>query len=514
MTAFKEDEHYLYLFTNEREKKLEIDNLLRAKDSNAENDPRYQLGSWDGYVRYYETQILENGILFKVNKGLKDKILKNISFDEIGKMDFIQQGKPLEFIKSIIPELPFLPYKHQLQGFMHLTSSNRAFASMCTSSGKSLVAYMLVRYFLKLNKKIIILVPTISLVSQLESDFRVDYKAPKEVIDDIELIGGEFQEKKLKKSVVISTYQSLVKVKHKLKDYDVILVDEAHLAGAESYKKILKENFEYNLAMTGSVPIIKTARMSIEEVFSDPKFIIKARELMDMGLLTDSVIHPIFLNYSKPMTKGKSKMKYQEEVKFIKESVERREFISKFTKKLDGLKVLLFNHTDHGKEQYKDITGEYPPTGKKAFDRMKELEVFFINGGTASKVREQIRIYTNTLKTGIIVANYKVFSTGINLPNLKHLILLSSTKSYTTIMQSLGRVFRLKENKNIAQIWDFVDVFIFKKESYALKHFWERLAAYTLEGHKISEREIDLDTKKFTRDKKRPLNVTEDLTVW
>jgi len=269
-----------------------------------------------------------------------------------------------------------------------------------------------------------------------------------------------------------------------------LCVSNCHLASSESMQLILKNPFKIKLGMTGSVPIISVDRLAITQVFGEPDFLITARELMNMGLLTDSTITPLFLKYRKGQDGLRSGLKYQDEVKFIKQSESRMKFVKSFLQKLPGLTVCLYAHNEHGENTFRSLTGiDVKPND---IETMKKYNVFLINGKTRGKVREEIRKYTEHLDKGVIIANYKVFSTGINLPNLTNLILLSSTKSYVTILQSLGRVFRKKSGKIKARIFDLIDVFPYKKESYSMRHFWERLAAYNQENHIIIEKEIDL----------------------
>jgi superfamily II DNA or RNA helicase len=494
-TAFRELEYHLEIFTDSKDTKLKIDKLLSAFEENYENIPRYQSGKWDGKKRFYSTKIVKTGgVLFNISKGFKQRLLDNIDFDDIM---LLPEDKPskeqrLKFLRKILKELPFKARKYQLEAFMKFTENTNYFGSMCTSSGKSLVAYLVLRYYWEKGKKSILLVPTISLTMQMEGDFK-DYNAPKDFLDNIKLIGGDNIDKDLTHSIVIGTYQSLVKVTHQMDDYDVILTDECHLASAESLQKILKQSFNNKLGMTGSVPIINVNLMHLIQIFGEPDFIIRARELMDMGLLTDSYIVTMFLSHQKGSEGLKSNLKYQDEVKYIKNNLNRKNFVKKFLRKLPGLSVALYHHNDHGEQTYFDLTGTYPDYNN--IEKMKKLGVFFVSGKTKGKVREEIRQYTNTIQKGIIIANYKVFSTGINLPNITNIIFLSSTKSYVTILQSLGRVFRMKKGKNKAMIYDLVDIFPYKKESYSEKHFWQRLQAYKQEKHKILEKEIDL--KKF-----------------
>jgi superfamily II DNA or RNA helicase len=61
-------------------------------------------------------------------------------------------------------------------------------------------------------------------------------------------------------------------------------------------------------------------------------------------------------------------------------------------------------------------------------------------------------------------------------------------KSYTLILQSIGRVMRKsKEKGDNVYVWDVVDAL-----NYSLNHFWERLEYYNSEGHPVIEKEIEL----------------------
>jgi len=491
MTVLRETESHLEVFTDNKEVKHKIDDLLSAYEPGHEMTPRYQSGRWDGKKRFYETKLVKTGgLFFIIEKGFLQRLLDNITFDEI-ELDEIIEVDYMEYLKRVLPELPFKPYKHQLKAFVQMVNNKRYFASMCTSSGKSLVAYLTLRYFWEHHKKSVLIVPVVSLTEQMFNDFK-EYNAPDDFLNDIKLIGGDNIDKNLTHNIIIGTYQSLIKVTHQMDSYDIILNDETHLASSDSLQKILQMPFSIKLGMTGSVPIIEVDLLSIIQIFGEPDFIIRARELMDMGLLTDSYIVPMFLNYPKTANKlgMKSGMKYQDEVKFIKENPLRIEFNRKFLGALKGLTVALYAHTEQGERTYESLTGEKPKYND--FERMKELGVFFVSGKTRSKIREQIRQYTNNIHQGIIIANYKVFSTGINLPNINNIVFLSSTKSFVTVLQSLGRVFRLKQGKTKAMIYDLIDVFPYKKDNYSLNHFWQREGYYHQERHKIIEKEIHL----------------------
>jgi len=97
----------------------------------------------------------------------------------------------------------------------------------------------------------------------------------------------------------------------------------------------------------------------------------------------------------------------------------------------------------------------------------------------------------------IVIANMATMSTGISIKNLHNVVLLSSTKAFTTIVQIIGRLLRLHDSKAKAHLYDIIDD-VSKvnprsvKENYVLKHFFQRLEYYRDEGYNIKEKEIFL----------------------
>jgi len=105
------------------------------------------------------------------------------------------------------------------------------------------------------------------------------------------------------------------------------------------------------------------------------------------------------------------------------------------------------------------------------------------------------KIYRET--PAIVIAQMAVMSTGISIKNLHNVVLLSSTKAFTTIVQIIGRLLRLHDSKAKAHLYDIIDD-VSKvnprsvKENYVLKHFFQRLEYYRDEGYNIKEKEIIL----------------------
>lgn len=472
--------------------KMQIDELLKAKRENSEYEAKVAMGKEDGYTRYYEAAKANNGIYFKIGSGFKQRLLNNIIFDEVGLLDPLGFTDPMKFLKKEIPKLPFKPRKYQLEAFLGVVKNRNHLVIIPTGGGKSLSVFLVFKYYWENNLKSILVVPTINLVDQMMGDF-VSYNAPQDFIDNIQLIGGENKANGLDKKIVISTWQSLSNKMNEVKKYDVIFCDEAHKLRSDVLTEIFKQPCEIKAGCTGSFPIVQTDAMSLEQALGIPKRYVGVQDLMKLGLLTDTTIVPMFLEH--PRKETRSGMKYQQQMKFFRDSELRMVFLSSFLQKLKGVSVALYNTTVFGEWIYESLTGTKLTNKKKSdFQMMKDLGVFFVSGSTKSTVREQIRKYLNNTPEALLVAQTNTLSTGINIPKLKNLVFAENIgKSFTLVIQSLGRVMRVhKEKGDTVYVFDLVDTNTYTTESYPLKHFWERQVYYNNEGHKIIEKEIKL----------------------
>jgi superfamily II DNA or RNA helicase len=492
MNQIRINNNQVEVFTDDKDIARSLIDSLSAFSPGHEYDTRFRMGSWDGKQKFYKIQVVNNGWFISAPLGFKERIKSLVSHPGAitGDLEPVHNKQSVDFIKKLIPTLPFKPYKHQLKMFLGMADSKSHIGIAATGSGKSLIIYMLVRYLRSLNKKVLIVVPTIDLTIQIQGDFK-DYNASDDFMSQVQLMGGEYNSKEVIQPVLISTYQSCNKAD--LSSFDVVINDEVHLAKSATLLNILKNPFTQKLGVTGTMPLDELDAMLLEQNFGQPKKYITSRTLIDMGLATDVTIVPIFLHQKQKA------MKYHDEVKFIKESPKRRSFIVKFAHKLKGLSVMLYNHTDHGKQTYKDITGVEMDKGlMRSFERQKELGVFFLSGSTHSKTRKLILAYMASLSNEnvIIIGQNKLLSTGINIKALKNLVFLSSTKSQITVIQSIGRVLRLHDAKHRAIVYDLVDDFTNhgkrKTENYALKHFWQRLSYYEFQQLQVYEKEFNI----------------------
>jgi superfamily II DNA or RNA helicase len=124
-------------------------------------------------------------------------------------------------------------HPHQSQAVMHAINNQRCVIISPTGSGKSLIIYVLIRFLLSVippNRKILVLVPTVGLVNQMDSDF-FDYSTQDKSWSCRKMIHkiSAGQDKETNKQVVVSTWQSIYKLpKQWFDQFDAIFFDECH----------------------------------------------------------------------------------------------------------------------------------------------------------------------------------------------------------------------------------------------------------------------------------------------
>ena len=442
--------------------------------------PAYRNRIWDGKIRLFSPSNgeLYLGLLSYLEKWLEDWDEPYEISEEL--KDEKQIDRPIldGFIKGLKLKSrgkAIKPRDYQVDAVDFAIRKHRALLLSPTASGKSLIIYILVRYYEILlrehqNDKILILVPTTSLVEQMYSDF-IDYGWLEAYMQKI--YSGH--DKNVSKKVVISTWQSIYKFPKKyFEQFGCVIGDEAHLFKAKSLTNVLTKLHlcKYRFGLTGTLNGMQTHRLVLEGLFGSLNRVVSTKELIDKKTLAAFNIKSLVLTYPEEECKLVKDMNYQDEMNHIVTHQKRNEFIRDLTLNLTSNTLVLFQFVEkHGSVLYDMIN-------KSAENR----KVFYVFGGTDTQTREEIREITEKEKNAIIVASYGTFSTGINIRNLHNIVFASPSKSRVRALQSIGRGLRRSETKDTAQLFDIADDFSYKsKRNFTLGHFMERINIYNEE---------------------------------
>ena len=435
--------------------------------------PQYRKRNWNGEIHLYDLRSK------KIYVGLLDKI---ISFCErhgytYKFLDNEYYGPPFEVNESISKEgvkdyinsiTKFKPREYQLEGVSDCLKHNRRLLVSPTASGKSLMIYSLVRYYVHKGQKILLVVPTTSLVEQMYKDF-IEYGWDAKNHCHRIYSGREITNTN---EVTITTWQSVFRMeKSFFKDYNVIIGDEAHLFKSKSLVNIMTklEHAKYRFGFTGTLDGTQTHKWVLEGLFGPSYKVTKTEELMRQGHLSQLDIQCLVLKH--PPKKFET---YEDELQYLISHDQRNNFITNLALDLKGNTLILYSRVEtHGAILYEKINNS------KHTDR----KVFFVHGGVDAEQRESIREITENESNAIIVASYGTFSTGINIKRLHNVIFASPSKSRVRNLQSIGRVLRKGKDKVKAILYDIGDDCTYNsRKNYTLNHLIERIKIYNEEN--------------------------------
>ena len=440
----------------------------------AKFSPAYKNKYWDGKIRLFNTQTKQIyvGLLDKVIQFCKDH---NYTYDfqpsKFYGLPFeVNEQISLEGVKDYMNAIcKYSPRSYQVEGVYDALRHNRKLLISPTASGKSLMIYSIVRYFVERKQNTLIVVPTTSLVEQMYKDF-ADYGW------DV----GSFchkiyagKERETDSQVIITTWQSIYKLPRKyFERFSVVVGDEAHQFKSKSLISIMTklDNAKFRYGFTGTLDGTQTHKWVLEGLFGPSYKIIKTDELMKKGHLAKLDINVLLLKH--PPTKFEN---FEEEVQYIIGHDRRNNFIKNLALDLKGNTLILFARVEkHGEPLYELINNS---------NIIESRNVFFIHGGVDTEDREKVRAITEQENNAIIVASYGTFSTGINIKNLHNVIFASPSKSRIRNLQSIGRVLRKSDKKTKATLYDIADDISYKsKKNYTLNHLIERIKIYNQEN--------------------------------
>ena len=450
--------------------------------------PAFRNRMWDGKIRLYsqKTKEIYFGLYPYIRAFAEERDYQIVA----GKNVEINNSVDKEIVKKFSNSLgqKFEARDYQIDAIYHSLKFNRALLLSPTASGKSFIIYSLIRYYSHLikdtpNNRILLIVPTTSLVEQMYSDFE---SYGWNVKKNCHRLYSGYSNQTTKK-VLISTWQSLYKLPKKyFEQFGVVFGDEAHLFKSKSLTEIMTklEDCKYRIGLTGTLDGAQTHKLVLEGLFGAVNKVTSTRKLMDKKQLSNLVVRCLILKHTVENSKMVTSGKYQDEIDYLVSSKSRQNFIRNLAIKLKGNTLVLFQLVEkHGKNLHEIIK-------EKADDNRK---VFYIFGGVEADEREAIRGIVEKEKDAIIVASYGTFSTGVNIKNLHNIIFASPSKSRIRNLQSIGRGLRLGDNKVNATLYDIADDLTYKsKENFTLKHFQERINIYTEEEFDYEMHNIDL----------------------
>ncbi len=449
---------------------------FKYEDPTARYRPAYKLGRWDGTVSFFGLggttylsmlpQVLE--YLEDRNYGIDLEDQRNptsLKFDQIFE-DF--WGEKCWPTGHRFAGQPIRLRDDQVEVINKFLENPQCIQEIATGFGKTITTATLAKICEKYGRTVTI-VPNKSLVEQTEEDF-INCGL------DVGVYYGD--RKDFGKTHTICTWQSLNILEKKSHDDDEILslaefldgvqcvmVDEVHMAKAEVLKKLLTQNLAnacIRWGLTGTVPKEDFEFQSLRASLGEVVHRVAAHELQEKGVLAQCHVNIV------QTAEWKEFSSYAEELKFLVTNTDRMTWISNLVKEISntGNTLVLVDRIECGKFLQTHLS--------ELFSALKEEpDVAFISGAVKTKDRKEQYDEVKTADNKIIVATYGVAAVGINIPRIFNLVLLEPGKSFTRVIQSIGRGIRKADDKDFVQIWDLT-----ASTKYAKRHLTQRKKFY------------------------------------
>ena len=426
---------------------------------------------WDGKIRLFSpgTGKIYLGLLPYVRRFLAEqghKIQYDSSLIPPKKFD---KKITTKFVRSL-EKGKLRARSYQIDAIHHILNNDRGLILSPTGSGKSFIIYVLIRYYVDFlqEQKVLVVVPTTSLVEQMYSDF-AEYGW---ISEDYchRLYAG--REKSTDKKVVISTWQSIYKMpKSYFSQFGAVFIDECHLAKAKSLTGIMTklQDCKYRIGTTGTLDGTEVHQLVLEGLFAKHEQVTTTTQLIKEKHLSNLHISCIVLGHVK---ENRVTRTYQEEMEYLSTHRLRNLFIAKLVNTLEGNTLVL--------AQY--IEKQLVPLCLMVTE-IVDRPVHLIYGATPTEDREKVRkLVEKSVDSSIILASYGTFSLGINIKRLHNIVFASPYKSQIKVLQSIGRGLRTAEDKKQLKVFDISDDLSYNsRENYTLKHLGYRVEIYNKE---------------------------------
>ena len=282
-------------------------------------------------------------------------------------------------------------------------------------------------------------------------------------------------------------------IKKEFNSIDCVIGDECDTSTGDALNHLLdmfKES-KFRIGLTGSMPVKEYSDWyTIVSNFGRFTEYNTYRGLADRGDLSDVEIELNFLNYN-----DEDKKKYHELV-VSSSYTNALYYTSKIEKRNDWILELINSIKNENTLllfQFKEGEGH---NYYKHFKDKTDKKLVYIDGDIKDRTNIQSWM-KNTNEKYICLGSLNTMSRGINIPNLQHIILLSSFRNRENLFQAVGRLTRLYGNNKVI-FHDLIDNFVITDDfgrvitNISVNHYFDRIEYYKEKKYKIEEKTIDL----------------------
>lgn len=447
---------------------------------------QYKLRRWDGKTRFFN----ENGLTYI---HLLDEIVPLIKDMGYG-FKLIDKRTSSAFYMPEIDETYFQEFgitlaPHQVGAINAIAAAGNGIILAGTGAGKSIATAAICDLATKHNgAKNVVIVPNKDLITQTRLE-----------IQQFGIKVGEYSgsNKDVSGDTVVSTWQALQNNPTILSLFNSIIVDECHGVTGKVLKGLLEEHaghIGFRIALTGTLQEDDTDLMTMRCILGTVLHTTLASELIDNGWLASlnikqrCLVESFAKEYAEyldtPLKEGQKRLKlkqfidsylpdYEAERAFLGNRRIRNEFIADLIYGLSikpkGNTFVMVKNVAQGKKLASMIEG-----------------AVFVYGADKSKVRKKIYDAFAENDNLVVISTYQLASTGLNIKRMFHMVMIDAGKSFTSVIQTIGRSLRKAHDKEEVTVYD-----LYSNIKYSRRHAKKRKEFYEEQGYAVTDQPMD-----------------------
>ena len=403
-----------------------------------------------GFTSLYDGEILKSLIdefddLWEKSSTVEDIIVEyeNIYNYKKNFRDFDRDIKKIkdETEEELVPNSMQIDFLDNLRTLV-LNGEDRALLVSATGTGKTYAAAFAVKDFAP--KKFLFIVHREQILKQAIKSFKRIFNGED---NKFGLLSGN--KKEYDKDYLFSTVQTMSKedyyTKFDREEFDFIVIDEVHKAGAFSYKKLLSYfKPKFWLGMTASPD--RTDGENIYEIFDyNVPLDIRLQDALEEDLLCPFHYFGISdLTVDGEVLDDESDFRFLVSDDRVKYLLEKSEYYGHSGNRCKGL---VFCST---KREARELADAF---------RQKGHPSQFLSGDDSQEKREEaIYRLTSDHVTDFLeyIFTVDIFNEGVDIPEVNQVLLVRPTQSSIIFIQQLGRGLRKFKNKEYVVIIDFI----------------------------------------------------------
>ena len=259
--------------------------------------------------------------------------------------------------------------------------------------------------------------------------------------------------------ITFATVQTLSKLdlSRYTDQWDVIIVDECqHCAGSPTrvtqfYRVVSQLSARYKIGLTATPKRADSLERSMFALLGPKIHEVTREEVAD----TTCPIHVQQVSTGwypdcDCVLMGDGTIDYSKVIDNMIHDTDRYKVVLRVIDKLDGPAIVLANRVEY----LQNLCDSLFYLGKKC--------ICLSGMGQSKKAKEERKVALTRLNNSeldIIFATYQLSKEGLDVPNLRYVVLSTPEKDETTVIQSVGRVGRKADGKAYGTVIDFVDDF-------------------------------------------------------